>query len=311
MTTQRACSGPVAEPDGQWGSDELDLAAYLHRIGYTGHGPAASARTLRALHRAHLEAIPFETLDPVLGRPVRVDPASLQNKLVDRRRGGYCFEHNLLFAAALDRIGYRVDRLSARYQLNQPVLRASSHVLLRVWVDDEPWLADVGVGAAGLLEPMPLRDAAVSRQGAWEFRLEEQQQGGGRWVLHTRRGQDWTPLCLFHAEPQHRVDLEVYNHFVATHPTSPFTRTLTAQRITERARADLRGQELAVTTATGATERRHVPVSEYADVLRETFGIVLDPELEQALRDHLAQTPPAPGRRPPRGSDDGGLPAAA
>jgi N-hydroxyarylamine O-acetyltransferase len=96
-----------------WEIDRLDLDAYLARIGFGG-APAADVDTLRALHRAHHAAIPFENVDIVLGRRLEVDLDSVQDKLVRRPRGGYCFEHNLLFAAVLERLGYAVTRLAAR-----------------------------------------------------------------------------------------------------------------------------------------------------------------------------------------------------
>src|ERR1700756_4948956 len=91
----------------------MDLKAYSARIGYTG-AFAPTAETLAELHLAHATHIPFENADILLGRPIRLDQESLQAKLVAQRRGGYCFEQNLLFAAALEELGFRVTRLAAR-----------------------------------------------------------------------------------------------------------------------------------------------------------------------------------------------------
>src|SRR5690606_26344024 len=113
QTPPAACGTDPGHPSARWESDGLDLAAYLERVGYAGPlGPGLD--TLRALQAAHLDAIPFEALDPYLGRPVPLDIGSLQDKLLHRRRGGYCHEHNILFATVLDRLGFHVTGRSAR-----------------------------------------------------------------------------------------------------------------------------------------------------------------------------------------------------
>ncbi|HLK45126.1 MAG TPA: arylamine N-acetyltransferase, partial [Acidimicrobiales bacterium] len=129
-----------------------NLDAYLARIGCT---PGSS---FQALHRAHGTTIPFENLDPYGGRPVALDVSSLEDKLVTRRRGGYSFEHNLLFRAALQDVGIEeVDLLLARVRRGDaPGPRPLTHLALRVVADGRPWLADVGFGAGGLLDPIPL-----------------------------------------------------------------------------------------------------------------------------------------------------------
>src|SRR6266550_822553 len=137
------------------GSVSFDLAAYLRRIGYAGE-LSPSRATLDALHRAHATAIPFENLDILLGVPIRLDLASLQAKLVTARRGGYCFEQNTLFAAALEQFGFAVTRLAARVRLNAVAVNPRTHMLLRVDVAGTSWIADVGFGGAGLLWPIPL-----------------------------------------------------------------------------------------------------------------------------------------------------------
>ncbi len=191
----------------EWEIDRLDLDAYLRRIGY--HRPVTpTAPTLAALHRAHIAAIPFENLDVVLGRGVSVDLPSVQAKLVRQRRGGYCYEHGVLFAAVLERLGYTVDRLLARIGADKHRPRPRSHMTLHVRADDEQWLADVGFGA-GLLEPLPWGDTGSRQQGGWTYQLIP--DGPDRWQLHERTGPDWSVLYSFTAEPQHAADVEVAN----------------------------------------------------------------------------------------------------
>jgi N-hydroxyarylamine O-acetyltransferase len=147
----------------EWGTDELDLPAYLDRIGQPAGEPDGA--TLARLHRAHVAAIGFENLDVVLGRGVAVDLAAVQDKLVERHRGGYCYEHGVLFAAVLTRLGFDVDRLLARIGHDPQRPRARTHMALRVTGSDGQWLADVGFGT-GLLTPLPWTDdGREGRQG--------------------------------------------------------------------------------------------------------------------------------------------------
>ena len=128
-----------------------------HAIGFAGK-PAADLDTLRRLQRLHPRAIPFENLSPLLGEPVKLDPASLEDKLVARRRGGWCFEQNLYFTHVLRAIGFEVKTLAARVRWNVPagVTTSRSHMLMRVAVEGEPYIADVGFGGLVLTGPLRL-----------------------------------------------------------------------------------------------------------------------------------------------------------
>src|ERR1700733_9767208 len=159
------------EADDEWAAGELDLAASLRRIGYDA-ALAPTGPTLAGLHRAHVATIPFENADVMLGRGVAVDLPSIQHKLVRRGRGGYCFEHGQLLAAALERLGYGVDRLLARVSGERD---ARAHLLLRVRAGQECWVADTGFGT-GLIEPLPFRDRVPHDQYGWSSRLTA---GGG------------------------------------------------------------------------------------------------------------------------------------
>ncbi|MEV0120330.1 arylamine N-acetyltransferase [Streptomyces sp. NPDC050703] len=256
-----------------WNGEELDIDAYLARLGHTG-GTKPDLDTLRALHRAHVAAIPFENLEMMLGRPVPLDLAALQDKLVRRRRGGYCYEQNLLFAAALERIGFDVTGLGARVRVGASATRAVTHMLLSVRVDGEAWHCDVGFGGEGLLEPMPLREGAEARQGEWRFRLHGERDGV--LVLRTWRPDGWSDLYAYTSEPRLPVDYVVMNHYTSTHPMSSFIRRPVVQRAAPEARRRLVGDQLTVTRADGSVAERTVPVSELPDVLVREFGIELD-----------------------------------
>src|ERR1700722_4890159 len=142
----------------------LDLDAYLCRIGYTGPR-TPTIDVLRAIHRAHLQTIPFENLDALAGTPVHLDLPRIEAKLVHGRRGGLCFEQNSLLAAALEALGFTTTSLAARVHLADKI-SGRHHMLLDVAVDGESWLADVGFGFNGFLEPLP-RSGAIVEQSGW------------------------------------------------------------------------------------------------------------------------------------------------
>jgi len=248
--------------------DELDLDAYLERIGRPGR-PRPSLETLRALHFAHVAHIPFENLDILLGRPIRIDLDSLQQKLVAGRRGGYCFEQNTLFASALRAIGFEVTLLAARVRFGTTRVLPRTHMVLKVESEGADWLADVGFGAAGLLHPVRFGETRETRQFAWTYRLP---RSSGQWVLQSLREGAWSDLYAFTLEPQLAVDFEVANHYVSTYSQSRFVRALTVQRATPEERYTLVDRELAIERADG-TERRAVGEEELLGVLSRTFGL--------------------------------------
>jgi N-hydroxyarylamine O-acetyltransferase len=239
------------------------------------------------VHRAHGAAISFENLDIVLGRPLGLDVDSLQDKLVRRRRGGYCHEQNSLLAAALDRAGFEVDRLVARSRHGSAKPRPRTHMLLAVRCAGTVWLADVGYGGGGLLEPVPLEDGLTVTQGGWSLRLDREPDGA--WCLRTLRDGGWFDLYAFTTEPQHRVDLAMANHYTETSPSSPFVREPMAQRIEPHVRYVLRGPELTVARPDGSEQYRRVRPEEYAEVLAEVFGIELDEDAAARLRQVLTE----------------------
>ncbi len=289
----------------EWETGRLDLDAYLKRIAYAG-ALRANADTLRGLHRAHAAAIPFENLDIVLGRTIELALDSVQDKLVRRRRGGYCYEHNLLFAAVLERLGFAVTRLAARVQPAHPGPR--THMLLRVVADGRPWLADVGFGAS-LLEPLPL-ESTTARQGGWTYRLGP--AGPDAWRLRASRPEGWSDLYVFNLEPQRPIDYAVYNHYTATHPSSPFVGRAVVLRTQPHVQHALRGQQLTTTRPAGAMETLDLTVDELPEVLSDLFGISLDPDEAAGLRraagqeqwtlatDAVAARVSAPARLDPR-----------
>jgi len=258
----------------------FDLPAYLARIRYPS-APRPDLATLAGLHAAHAASIPFENLDVRLGRPVGLDLDSLQAKLVRGQRGGYCFEHNALFAAALAACGFEVATLEARVRppgATTPLPR--THMVLRVAVDGHDWLADVGFGGDGPLRPVPF-DGTPSSELAAAYRLSREPQEIH--VLQLRRRDAWADLYAFGLTPALAVDYAVAHHYTSTHPRSPFVTGLTVQLNTPAGRHILRGRTY--TLRRGDQEAvRELAVAEVPGLLRETFGLeVSDEEVEAAL----------------------------
>ncbi len=271
----------MPEPGSLWGGSQLDLDAYLARIGFQGDRQP-TLENLRRLHARHSASIGFENVDVVLGRPLPLDLESLQTKLVHRHRGGYCYEQNLLYAAALDRLGFRVSGLGARIRMGDDRLRPVTHALLRVEIDGEDFVTDVGFGGAGLLEPLPLRDGTEVRQGGWTFALALEQDTH-TWALRSRTETGWMDLYAFGTEQRYPVDYTVFNHYISTHPRSPFVRRLVAQRPLPDLRTALIGRQLIHTRPDGTTEVRDIPPQETPQVLASEFGITLSAADADAL----------------------------
>ena len=266
----------VATPNSwdEWTTDQLDLDAYLNRVGHTGP-LTADAATLAALHRAHVAAIPFENLDVILGRGISVALPDVQRKLVDARRGGYCYEHGLLFAAVATRLGFTAQRLLARVgDLERP--RPRTHlVTLLTDPGGEAWLADPGFGS-GLLTPLPLRADAEATQGAWTYRLRRLDDG--RWQLQeAAAGEAWLPLYAFEIAVYHAVDVEMSNHFTSTWPGSPFVQRPVVVRKDEHAVRRLVGRQLTVLRPGRPDEVRDVEAAELGAVLHD-LGVDLTPD---------------------------------
>jgi N-hydroxyarylamine O-acetyltransferase len=247
----------------------FDLPAYLERVGYAGT-PRPDYATLKALHLAHATHIPFENLDILLGRPIRLDAESLQAKLVTGGRGGYCFEQNLLFAAVLEEMGFSFRLLAARVRYGTHRILPRTHMLLLVEADGEEWIADVGFGLGGLTLPLPFSSGREVQQFHWRYRAVGE---AGLWAVQSWHGASWADLYLFSLEPWHLVDFEMANYYTSTHPASRFVQTLTAQLPTPEARFLLRNRELTIDRGDTAQSRMLADDDELLAVLADTFGL--------------------------------------
>lgn len=249
----------------------VDLAAYCKRIGYTG-ALLPNLATLRALHEAHVGSIPFENIDVLLERPILLDTASLQKKLVTSRRGGYCFEQNCFFKDVLEAVGFKVTPLAARVRLGTTGIRPRTHMTLLVRAGGRDYLADTGFGMHGLLEPIPFESGRVTELPLISYRLAQE---GSFWVLRATIDRQWSDLYVFTLEPQERIDYVVASHFVATHPESIFRNMLTAQIVRRHERKMLRQGELKIIRADREQTSPVRDATAAVQVLKEHFGIQL------------------------------------
>jgi N-hydroxyarylamine O-acetyltransferase len=258
---------------------DLDLSAYLDRIEWGGT-TAPTFDTLAGLLRAHVERIPFENLDVLLGRGVRLDLPSLQDKLVRRRRGGYCFEHATLFAAVLEALGFAPARHTARVVMVLPRDQAPrAHMLLTVALREGRFILDPGFGGLAPRVPVPLEaDHVVGVAGDVHWMTRD----GDHWMLRARAAGKDGDCWVSTLEHDNLVDFEVGNHFTATHPGSPFVNRLMLRAYTPRGRVHVMNRDVTEWRDGAAHTRTLQDRAALRDLLAESFGIDL-PEVA-ALR---------------------------
>ena len=253
----------------------FDLDAYFARIGVSTRG-APTLATLDALIWAHLRHIPFENLDIVLGRPIKIDLDSVATKLVTARRGGYCFEHNTLFAEVLRAHGFEVIALSARVRWLATGPTPRTHMCLEVMVDGRPHLVDVGFGGTCPTRAVPLASGVYeSRHGRLRLRDDT-----GFTVLDAETKGEWEPLYMFTREPHHPIDFEVANHYTSSHPASRFTLGPSVALTTDTGRITYRAGEFTERIGDRATVTPITRAPQLLELLAERFGMVFPPHTE-------------------------------
>jgi N-hydroxyarylamine O-acetyltransferase len=249
----------------------MDIEAYLRRINYTG-SLALTPETLRDLHVAHLKTVPFENLSIHAGEPIILEGEALFRKIVEQRRGGFCYECNGSFAGLLRALGFQVEMLAAGVAHRQggfgPVF---DHMTLSVTLADR-WLADVGFGDS-FLEPLLLDSREEQVQGTRSFRIDA--DNDQLILLRRNDGEDWEPQYRFTLQPFGFPDYEAMCRFHQTSPESHFTQNVICSRVIEDGRITLSGMRLLTSTSPQRTrsEQELTTREEYDRVLREQFGI--------------------------------------
>lgn len=251
----------------------LDLDAYFSRIGYTG-GAEATRSTLDALSLAHVSSIPFENLDVLLERGIDLELGAIQKKLVFEGRGGYCFEQNSLFLAVLQRLGFEVQPLSARVRIGRAreFVPPRTHVFVRVELEGESWIADVGVGGLSLTSAVRLGAEGEQATAHEPRRIVEEE---GRYFHQCRLGESWVDVCEFSGEPMYEIDRELGNWFTSAHPKSHFRNRLVVARAAPGGRRiSLLNDELTLRAADGTAEQQKLrSPAALLEALDQYFGL--------------------------------------
>lgn len=254
----------------------MHLASYLDRLHYHG-ALEPTVAVLRALHLAHLQHVPFENLDIHRRRLFTLDPEALFNKIIMRRRGGFCYELNGLFALLLEQLGFMVTRLAARVIDKDGNLGPEfDHLTLQVQCPAEVgsvWLADVGFGDS-FLEPLRFDDLREQRDGLRAYRIEH--DGVCRWVWERDYAGAWARQYRFDLQPRQLSDFAPMCVWQQTSPDSGFTRRRVCTRATPDGRLTLSDMRLITTVNGQRSERQLERETDCELALREHFGIVLD-----------------------------------
>ena len=250
----------------------MNIEAYLERINYRGT-LTPTAETLRELQVAHLLAVPFENLSIHAKQPIILEDEALFTKIVEHRRGGFCYEANGLFAALLRALGFNVRMLSAGVANAECGFGPDfDHMALMVSLE-ERWLVDVGFGDS-FLEPLLLDERGEQAQGRRSFRIDTD---GPRLILLRRdEDSDWEAQYRFTLQSYGYADYAAMCRYQQTSPDSHFTRARICSRATLEGRVTLSEMRFIETTETGGRQERNLQSQEeYAGILREHFGIVM------------------------------------
>lgn len=254
----------------------MTVADYFRRVNYSGSSEP-TLQVLQELVAAHNRSIPFENLDPLMGIPVYdLSPDALEDKLIHRRRGGYCFEHNGLLTHVLTQLGFGVEPLGGRvvWMNDSDELPAQTHMTLAVTVPgvEGRYLVDVGFGGQTLSSPIRFELDTVQQTRHEPYRIRDR---GDRLVLESEIRGKWEPLYLFIDKPFPMIDRKVGSWYVSTHPGSHFVYGLTVALVTDEARYNLRGRNLAIHRSDGSERIRLDTAAQVVEELTGRFGIDL------------------------------------
>ncbi|MBS4219884.1 arylamine N-acetyltransferase [Bacillus sp. FJAT-49711] len=253
---------------------KMDVSAYLKRIGYTGLLDG-SAIALAKIQECHLHSVPYENFDILNRIPLSLEVPDLYDKIIIRRRGGYCFELNAIFSWLLKELGYKVTSLFARFWRDEPNAPPKRrHHVLKVEAEGKFFLCDVGVGGIVPRQPIEMAEGLVHEQGDEFYKLEVDPYFG--WMLMEKKHGDWRQIYSFTEEPQLPKDFIMASFWCENSPDSIFIENAMVAIRTDEGRNSVDGKEFrifkndSVQTFIPATEK------EYKEALKTYFGIVLD-----------------------------------
>lgn len=256
----------------------FDQSAWLKRIGYSGP-TTPTLDTLNRLIFAHSHSIAYETLDIMLGRPPKLDVASLQGKMITSKRGGYCFEQNMLFRTGLRSLGYQITSLQGRVVrgLEIDAQRPAIHMLLQVELPEGVYLADVGFGN---LAPTSALLLAPQIEQETPHELMRFIDVGGELTLQARLKNGWQHIYRVTPYPRYDGEYEITNWYTGTHPETPYQgNIIVAKPGPNRSRITMYNRRVTVRDGDGQAKKRWLATdSEFRDVLRVEFGLNMSDE---------------------------------
>lgn len=267
------------------------LDRYFERIGYT-QTPRVDLQTLQDLHLLHLQQIPYENLDVFCHQPIRLDREALTQKMLLRRRGGYCFEQNGLFLMVLTELGFNCRANLARVHRNRPEPGGRTHQITFVELDGKTWMCDVGFGGSGFRRPLLLRNECESEQLGEVYRLQEREVHG--YYLLRKSGEAWQPLYTFKIEAPLPIDIDMGNFYASSHPDYVFRKVIMGTRMTKTGRVTLLDHTFKHFDLVGGTVETETitHVAAYIGGLREHLGVELNDAEQVRLRGHFEKLMP-------------------
>jgi N-hydroxyarylamine O-acetyltransferase len=273
-------------------AEKINLNAYFERIGFAG-SIAPTLTTLEMLHALHPAVIPFENLDVLAGLPVGLDQKSLERKLLTDKRGGYCFEHNLLFLRELGELDYVARPLLARSLWNRDPANATTadHLLVLVEINKQNYLADVGFGGLTLTTPLRLRADVEQSTPHETFRLSG---GDPEWLLEVRLGEDWRAVYAFALDEIGMDQIEAAHQRILADREGGMAREIRVALSPTGRRLKLHDAVFTIQPVDGEADKRRIEgLGALKGLLIDEFGLILppSPELEEAL---ARIVPPAP-----------------
>lgn len=260
------------------------LHLYLQRLGFDAP-PAPTLQTLRQLQLRHTGAFPFENLSTISGEPVLIDLESVEQKVLQDGRGGYCYELNNLFLALLQELGFDARGISGRVVMAQPegTWTARTHRLSLVILDGVRYITDVGFGGMVPTAPLILDSEAEQLTPHEPYRIEKQADG---YMLRANVAGEWRSMYLFDLQRQEDIDYTIGNWYVSTHPDSPFAKRLMVARTGDGWRRTLNNGSFAIHRVGTESERREVTdVDELIELLAHEFDLRVpaQPHVRQSL----------------------------
>ena len=251
----------------------MDVEKYFERIGLSSE-PALSPEFLAALQLAHVTTVPYENLDILLGQPIDLSVDAVYRKVVENRRGGYCFELNALLAALLRDLGFSVRDYLGRFLKGESGIPLRRHRIIGVMLDGVECILDVGLGQSGPRIPLVLAEGLVQEQFGESYRFERDVELG--WVLLQLRGEEWQRLYSFTTEHQYEVDFIEPSFYCERHPESPFNKKEIVALKTIDGRRTIDGRSFKVFSGeTLISIEENMSDERLIEVLRNEFGIVI------------------------------------